>query len=33
MAAMANIGPLHAFFLTRRDPGIGDRVGPIIADE
>jgi hypothetical protein len=36
-STMANIGPAYSFYyaigLSRRDPGLGDRVGSIIADE
>jgi hypothetical protein len=31
-STMANIGPAAAW-LSRRDPGLGDRVGSIVADE
>ena len=27
------VSVLYAFFLSRRDPGLGDRVGSIVADE
>jgi hypothetical protein len=31
-STMANIGPAYSW-LVRRDPGLGDRVGSIVADE